>query len=148
MVGAAWANAMAYGTLAAVTGAFSWRVYPIPYEWGRLLRIAAAAGVAYWVGSRLVPASVAPLTAVPLRGALTAAAYASLLFVTGFFHAGELRFLEDIRRRAFPRQAAPTADTHQVEMAGEIVATAPEPDSDLDGEATGRFNQDSRASRH
>jgi len=44
MLGAAWANTLSYATLATVTVAFSWYVYPIRYEWSRLLRIAVAGG--------------------------------------------------------------------------------------------------------
>lgn len=129
MMGAAWANAIAYATLAAVTVAFSWRAYPIPYEWARLLRIAVAAAAAYVVATRAIPVSMPAVAGLPLRLAVTAVVYAAVLFVTGFFHAGELHFLQDIRRRAVGRKRVPAADTHQVEMAGEIVGTAEEDQS-------------------
>ena len=66
LMGAAWANTIAYGTLAAVTVGFSWRAYPIPYEWGRLLRVAAAGGLAFAAASRAVPA-VTPARVRPGR---------------------------------------------------------------------------------
>jgi O-antigen/teichoic acid export membrane protein len=129
MMGAAWANAIAYGALATVTVAFSWRVYPIRYEWGRLLRVALAGLAAYVVGSRLVPLSTPPLAGLFLRTALTGATYLGILYVTRFFHAGELRMLRDVRQRALQRKASrlPAPDTSQVEMAGEIVTGAPDP---------------------
>ena len=39
VLGAAWANMISYGVLAAVATWFSQRFYPISYEWGRLARI-------------------------------------------------------------------------------------------------------------
>jgi O-antigen/teichoic acid export membrane protein len=147
MLGAAWANAIAYATLAAVTIGFSWRLYPIPYEWSRLLRIAAAAGMAYWVASRLLPSSMPPVIGILARGSATVGVYAAALFLTGFFHAGEIKALKDIRRRAVKRQAPPVTDTDQVEMAGEIVATAHEPGERLEEVLRPPVNQDSPASR-
>jgi O-antigen/teichoic acid export membrane protein len=136
MLGAAWANALSYATLAIVTGGFSWYVYPIQYEWSRLLRIAMAGVAGYVVASRVVPASLPPVASIVLAGVATVAVYALVLSSTGFFHAGELRLLRDIRSRALPRTAVPvrTSEPSQVEMAGEIVDTAPEPPTDpLDG---------------
>jgi O-antigen/teichoic acid export membrane protein len=124
LMGAAWANTLAYGTLAAVTTGFSWRAYPIPYEWSRLLRIALAGAAAYVVGSRGVPAATAPLIGLVVRPAVILAAYALGLFVTGFFHAGEMKILRDIRRRAVTRKGATLVpDPAVVEGAGEILVT-------------------------
>ncbi len=139
LLGAAWANTLAYATLAAVTVGFSWRLYPISYEWSRLLRVALAGGVAYVVTSRVVPQSTPPLTGLVLRAALVVAIYLLALLVTRFFHAGELRVLADIRRRVLPssRVRTPEPDANQVEMAGEIVATVAEPSEVLfEGEST------------
>ena len=129
LLGAAFANAIAYGTLAVVTVAFSWRVYPIRYEWSRLLRIAAAGIAGYLAASRMVPLSMAPLSGLFLRTAVTAVTYLGFLYLTGFFHAGELRMLKEVRQGALQRRTSrlPVADTSQVEMAGEIVAGAPDP---------------------
>jgi O-antigen/teichoic acid export membrane protein len=128
MLGAAWANAIAYATLAAVTSTFSWKVYPIRYEWSRLLRIAAAAGVSYVAARQAVPRSLSPVAGLPLRGVVTVATYLLALYLTGFFHSGELRVLRDIRQRAWSRKSVPRVGSHatEVEMAGEIVATAPD----------------------
>jgi O-antigen/teichoic acid export membrane protein len=154
MLGAAWANAGSYLTLALVTVGFSWRVYPIPYEWGRLLRIAVAGGVGYALAQRALAIVVNPLAGLAASGALMIAAYGAILYLTGFFHAGELRMLREIRRRALRRRVvpAPAEDVTQVEMAGEIVSTPPEPYSDSsayekDGDAKPVVSPDSRSPR-
>ncbi len=128
MMGAAWANTLAYATLALLTVGFSWRVYPIQYEWGRLLRVAAAGALGYVVASRAVPGGMPPVVELILSGGLTVAVFALVLGLTGFFHAGELRVLRNVRTRLLERQAMPPpVDPTQVEMAGELVGTAPEP---------------------
>ena len=129
LMGAAWANTLAYATLAVVTITFSLRLYPIPYEWSRLLRIAVAGAVAFVASNRLVPAYLSPLPGIALHGVLVTATYAAVLYATGFFHSGELRVLRDIRSRALSRQgpAPPPVESESVEMAGEIVASAEEP---------------------
>lgn len=129
MLGAAWANVLSYAVLALVTVTFSWVVYPIPYEWRRLLRVAVAGGAAYAAAHWIVPAELAPLIWIPVTGLMTVAVYGLVLAVTGFFHAGELRVLRDLRARVggSAGKVVPAADPSPVEMAGEIVATAPEP---------------------
>ena len=129
LMGAAWANTLAYATLAVVTITFSLRLYPIPYEWSRLLRIAAAGLVAFIASNRLVPAYLSPLPGIALHGVLVTGAYAAVLYATGFFHSGELRVLRDIRTRALsrPGPTPPPVESESVEMAGEIVASSEEP---------------------
>lgn len=155
VLGAAWANAIAYGTLAVVTVAFSWRVYPIRYEWSRLLRIAFAGIAGYMAASRIVPLSTPPLPGLFLRTGAAAATYLAFLYVTGFFHAGELRMLREVRERAMQRRTAglPEPDTTQVEMAGEIVAAAPDPtlepvETDSTSCSGPRVSPDSQSPRH
>lgn len=144
MLGAAWANCIAYATLAGVTSGFSWRVYPIQYEWGRLLRIAAAGALSYVAAGRIVPASMPPVSGLLLRGLVIVPVYLLVLLVTGFFHPGELRLLREIRTRAMLGKTGPptlpSVSSADVEMAGEIVAPAP----DLD---TQRINPDFPARR-
>lgn len=147
MMGAAWANAIAYATLAAVTIGFSWRLYPIPYEWSRLLRVAVAASIAYWVATRFLPSGMPPLAGILLRGSATVALYVAVLGVGGFFHAGELRALKDIRARVLKKSTVPVTDTNQVEMAGEIVATTHEPGEPLEEEPRPPVSRDSPTSR-
>ncbi len=126
VLGAAWANAIAYATLAGVTVGMSWRVYPITYEWRRLAIVFASGAVAFFTATVLVPASVRPVFGFLMRGTITVATYAALLSITGFFQASELAALRDIRTRALRgKSARPVArEAADVEMAGEIVGGA------------------------
>ena len=153
VLGAASANAIAYGTLAAVTVSFSERVYTIHYEWLRLLRLAGAGIAGYLAASRLFPLSLPPLSGLVLRTATVGAVYLAVLYFSGFFHPGELRMLRDIRERVMLRRSPlPAPDTSQVEMAGEIVAVAPEPGPQRVEDGTiapePDLTQDSRFRRH
>lgn len=47
MMGAALATLAAYVVLVLMTGALAHGDFPVPYEWGRILRVAAAGGIAY-----------------------------------------------------------------------------------------------------
>ncbi len=128
MLGAAWANTIAYATLAIVTVSLSWRVYPIRYEWGRLARVALSGAASYVAAARLAPASAPAAIGILFACVLTTVTYAAGLFVTGFFRAGELRLLRDVRARVLPQilTMKVTRADEQVEMAGEIVDTGPE----------------------
>jgi O-antigen/teichoic acid export membrane protein len=130
LMGAAWANAIAYGTLAVVTVGFSIRVYPIRYEWMRLAKIAVAGGVAYMTAASVVPEGLAAAVGFLLHGTVTVVAYLGLLYTAGFLNRPELAALAEIRQRALSRKGVkvPVApsDPAPVEMAGEILA--PEPD--------------------
>jgi O-antigen/teichoic acid export membrane protein len=53
-MGAAWATVLAYAVMALLGFTFSRRVFPIPFEGGRFLRITAAAAIAF-TASTLVP---------------------------------------------------------------------------------------------
>lgn len=119
ILGAAWANAAAYGVQAAVAYRLSQRFYPIEYEWGRLLRVGGAALLGYLVAARL-PA-MAPLAGLLARGATVVAITAGVLWATGFFKPPELAILRRLRRReAIDTAVAPPPDT--TEFGGEIVA--------------------------
>lgn len=109
MLGAAWANVIAYGTLTVVTVGFSWRLFPIPYEWGRLGRIAVGGLAGYAAASMLIAPSTPALVGLPLRAVVTMVAYVAVLFVTGFFHPGELRTFKQIRRRMLQRRSVARA---------------------------------------
>jgi O-antigen/teichoic acid export membrane protein len=139
MLGAAWANAIAYATLATGTVGVSWYVYPIPYEWGRLLRVGVAGAVSYVIVSGVVPRNLPPIAGILLSTAATTLMYAMVLSVSGFFQPGELRLLRDIRGRVVTWKKAPVAraDSMPVEMAGDIVDTPAEPptaEADLEPE--------------
>ena len=121
IMGAAYANGLAYATQAAIAYAFSQRFYPVRYEYGRLARVVGAAIVAYAVG-RALPA-MDPVLGVLVRGTTVVVVMAAGLALGGFFRPEELRVLETVRRsRATPASpVTPSADT--TEFAGEIVAT-------------------------
>jgi uncharacterized BrkB/YihY/UPF0761 family membrane protein len=130
IVGAAWANGAAYAVQAALGYMFSQRFYPVPYEWGRIASVCAAATAAY-VAARLLPSfhlavnarsSLAPVPDLLMRGLTVIVVFGGLLAVTGFFHAEELRGLRSLRRRSGPAPAT-THPPDSTEMAGEIVAT-------------------------
>lgn len=140
MLGAAWANTVSYATLALVTVGFSWYVYPIQYEWGRLARVAVAGAAAYLVATRVVPPGLHPVVVILISGAVTTGAYGGVLWLTGFFKTGELRLLREIRRRATERATdrVVARDSTRVEMAGDIVDTAPElPPEEADAQPSG-----------
>ncbi len=119
IVGAAWANAAAYGVQAAMAYRFAQRFYPIDYEWGRLARVGAAALVGYLAARRLP--SMAPLAGVLVRGLTVVAITGGVLWLTGFFQPEEMQLLGRLRSRpAAESAAAPPPDT--TEFGGEIVA--------------------------
>ena len=55
MIGAAWANAAAYALQAGLAFTFSQRVYPVRYEYGRVIRALAASGVAFLAATAIPP---------------------------------------------------------------------------------------------
>jgi hypothetical protein len=90
-----------------------------------------AGGSGYVAGIRLVPAVPNPFVEIVSNGAVVVAVYGAVLWLTGFFHAGELKMLRELRERTLSRRkVVRPEDPTQVEMAGEIVATAPEPPPD------------------
>ena len=139
IMGAAWANTIAYATLATGTVGVSWYVYPIPYEWARLLRVGVAGAVSYVIVSGTVPRNLPPVAGILLSTVATTLMYVMMLSVSGFFHSGEMRVLRDLRSRALQRKRTPVmrAEATPVEMAGDIVDTPAEPPSaepDIDAE--------------
>jgi O-antigen/teichoic acid export membrane protein len=142
VMGAAWATTLAYATLAAITVGFSWKAYPIRYEWSRLLRVVIAGVAGYATGHWIVPSSLPAALGLLLRGGIAVGSYLVMLYVTGFFHPGEIRILRELRARVTPRtRVAPPPDPVGVEMAGEILGTAPESDAaalELDDPTTPR----------
>ena len=130
IVGAGWANAVAYALQAALGYMLSQRFYRIEYEWGRIARVCGAAAVAYAVAMALPemrPAidphkTIAWLPDVLTRGTAVVVVFAGLLTVTGFFHQEEIDRLRALRSRSQP-QARSLRATDSTEMAGEIVAT-------------------------
>lgn len=89
MMGAAWATVLAYAVMAASGYAFSRRLYPIPFEGGRLLRLSSAAFVAFAL-SRLAPEALLPALGVK---AVAVATFPALLLLSGFLRSEERRWL-------------------------------------------------------
>jgi O-antigen/teichoic acid export membrane protein len=120
IIGAAWANAAAYGLQAAIAFGLSQRLYPVDYEYGRLTRAIGAAAIAYLAAVQLP--GMPPFPAVVVRGTTVTVVMAVLLLMTGFFRADELRGLNAMRRRL--SGAAPvTPPPETTEKAGQIVTT-------------------------
>jgi O-antigen/teichoic acid export membrane protein len=99
MLGAAWATVLSYGVMAALGLAFSQRVYPIAFEWGRLLRLSGAAA-AVFVASRAAPAALAPAVAMKL---LLLLAFPLLVLATGAAKPDERAWLKRATRPLLPR---------------------------------------------
>jgi O-antigen/teichoic acid export membrane protein len=127
IIGAAYANGIAYALQAAIAYHFSQRFYPVRYEFSRLLRVVVSASLAYVAASAL-PATT-PLLGVLLRGSVVVIVMGSGLWVGGFLRPDELDLLKRVvRSRAGSARVASPADT-TTELAGEIVATdLPDPE--------------------
>ena len=121
IMGAAYANGLAYALQAAIAYHFSQRFYPIRYEARRLARVIAAALLAYAAG-RALP-SMPPVWGVLARGTTVLVVMTAGLWLGGFFHAEELRVLDRIRRSRRATDGPITTPADTTELAGEIVAT-------------------------
>lgn len=97
-LGAAWAFLLSFLTQAGVGFFFARRFYAIPYEWGRLARIAAAGIVAALVPLWIVPA-IPPLAGFLVRGTLAVGVYAALLWASGFLRTSERAWLVELTAR-------------------------------------------------
>lgn len=94
MMGAAWATVLAYAVMAGCGFALSRRLYPIPFEGGRLAGVSASALVSFGL-SRLAPDTLLPALAIK-AGAL--AAFPLLLWLSGFLSDPERRWIAERRR--------------------------------------------------
>jgi O-antigen/teichoic acid export membrane protein len=94
IVGAGLALLASYLVVVALMYGFTQRLFPVPYEWGRLLRILAAAAALVLLGELFVP--TAGLAGFLLRAALLAA-YPLALLAGGFFSAAERAWLGRLR---------------------------------------------------
>lgn len=97
MVGVAWATPASYALMAALGAWRANRVYPVPFEWGRVAHLGAVV-LAIFVADRLVAVrAVAPLSATGLSIKLTLLSALPIgLIVTGFFRRGEWRALRSL----------------------------------------------------
>jgi O-antigen/teichoic acid export membrane protein len=115
MMGAAWANAAGYAVQAGLAFTFAQRVYPVRYEYGRLVRVLGASVLAF-AAAAAVP-DLPALAGVVVRGLIVVGIFTAVLWISGFFKREELRLLRRLRPDRGPR--APLETT---ELAGEIVA--------------------------
>jgi O-antigen/teichoic acid export membrane protein len=104
MMGAAWTTVASYAVMAALGFGLSRRLYPIAYEWGRLGRVVAAAGVAYAL-SLLAPQALLPAVAVKL---LALACFPLLAVALGVLRPEERSWIQE-RLRVSPARGAPPA---------------------------------------
>lgn len=95
IVGAGLALALSYLLGLGLMYAFTQRLFPVPYEWGRLLRVTLAVTAIVGVAELLAPTEGAD--GLLLRAALLAL-YPLALFATGFFTLEERRWLSYLRR--------------------------------------------------
>jgi O-antigen/teichoic acid export membrane protein len=102
MVTVAWATPAAYALMAALGSWQASRVYPVPFEWGRLAQLGVYVSVLFAADRWLHGSGVASLSPAGIASKLLLiAALPLLLFVTGFFRHGEMqafRFMMSVRR--------------------------------------------------
>jgi len=94
IVGAGLALVASYVVVLGLMYVFTQRLFPVPYEWGRLLRVVFTVAALVGIAEVFLPTSGA--LGLLIRAALFAA-YPLLLLVTGFFTAGERRWLSRLR---------------------------------------------------
>ncbi len=100
IVGAGLALVASYLVVTVLMYGFTQRLFPVPYQWGRLARVVLTAAVLVGLGELLMPTS----GALGLLGrAALLAAYPLALFASGFFTRGERVWLAKLRR---PRELA------------------------------------------
>jgi O-antigen/teichoic acid export membrane protein len=94
IVGAGLALVASYVVVLVLMYVFTQRLFPVPYQWGRLARVVLTSAVLVGLGELLMP----PSGAAGLLGrAALFAAYPLVLFVSGFFTPGERVWLSRLR---------------------------------------------------
>jgi O-antigen/teichoic acid export membrane protein len=94
IVGAGLALVASYLVVLGLMYVFTQRLFPVPYEWGRLLRVTVTVAALVGIAELAVPTSGA--LGLLLR-ALLFAAYPLVLFGTGFFTEGERVWIAKLR---------------------------------------------------
>jgi len=97
IVGAALALVASYLVVLGLMYVFTQRLFPVPYEWGRLLRVVLAVAAIVGLAELVVPTEGAE--GLLLRAALLAV-YPLALWATGFFSEEERRWLGHLRHPA------------------------------------------------
>ena len=100
IVGAGIALVASYGVVVVLMYVFTQRLFPVPYQWGRLARVVLTAAVLVGLGELLMPTDG---FAGLLGRAILLALYPLGLLVTGFFTPEERRWLAKLRH---PREIA------------------------------------------
>lgn len=95
MMGAAWATVISYAVMAGLGFVISRRLYPVPFETGRLARMVASAG-AVFAASLLAPDALVPAVCVKLA---LLAAFPLLLVLSGVVTAAERRYAREALAR-------------------------------------------------
>ncbi len=94
IVGAGLALVASYVVVLALMYVFTQRLFPVPYQWGRLARVVLTAAALVGAGELLMPTS----GALGLLGRVALfAAYPLALFASGFFTPGERVWLARLR---------------------------------------------------
>lgn len=102
MMGAAWATVFSYGAMAALGAYLSHRVYPLPLEKSRLLRLIVAAALSFALSTLAGAASPLTLsTLLPILGWKTAAClfFPFVVVATGFLRPNERAYLRRLASR-------------------------------------------------
>jgi O-antigen/teichoic acid export membrane protein len=94
IVGAGIALVASYIVVLALMYVFTQRLFPVPYEWGRLLRVLTVSTALVGLGELLLPTE--GFAGLALR-AVFALAYPFALLATGFFTPGERAWLARLR---------------------------------------------------
>ncbi len=92
MMGAAWSTVAGYALMLVMGIYYSNRLYPLPFEWGRMARIAFAALFCYGL-SLLAPAEILPALTVKV---FVLALFPAALYLLGFFREDEIRQLKRV----------------------------------------------------
>jgi O-antigen/teichoic acid export membrane protein len=120
IVGAGIALVASYVVVLVLMYAFTQRLFPVPYEWGRLIRVVAVSAALVGLGELLMP--TAGLAGLAGRCALWAA-YPVLLWASGFLTPPEREWVGKLRHprellaslgEASARPAAPAAGISEV----------------------------------
>ena len=128
IVGAALALVASYLVVLGLMYVFTQRLFPVPYEWGRLLRVVLAVAAIVGAAELLVPTEGA--AGFLLRVALLAV-YPLALWATGFFSEEERRWLGYLRHpsavlaqlRTEPAVEGHIPETYEVERMDEDLRT-------------------------
>lgn len=109
LVGAGIALVGSYLVMLTLLYAVTHRLFPVPFQWGRMLRIVSIAGGLYAFGELALPSAGA--SGFLLRLALVPV-FVVALYGSGFFQAAELRYIETLRGR-LSRGRAGSPETSQ-----------------------------------